>query len=151
MNERRVEGESEMSDEVACVFCGLMSTGAARWVAQHDQAVAFLPLPDSALAPGHTLVVPREHFVGVLDASPAALSATTELVQEVAQAMTRALGATGVVVLNASGPFSGQSVDHLHFHVVPCWPDDGAEFWPGDRSAHPDIPEVHQLLAAHLA
>ena len=138
-------------NEPPCVFCGLMSSGAARWVAQHDKAVAFLPLPDSALAPGHTLVVSREHFVGVLDASPAALGATTELVQEVAQAMIRALGATGVVVLNASGPSSGQSVDHLHFHVVPCWPDDGAEFWPGDRSAHPDIPEVHQLLAAHLA
>ena len=132
------------------MFCELMSTGDARWVAQHDKAVAFLPLPDGALAPGHTLVVPREHCVGVLDAPAEALTASTELVQKVAQAMTRALGATGVVVLNASGPFSGQSVNHLHFHLVPCWPDDEAEFWPAGRSAHPAIPDAHERLAAEL-
>ena len=139
-----------MDELVQCVFCGLMTTGEARWVAQQDEAVAFLPLSGGELAPGHTLVVPREHCVGVLDASPEALAATTALVQQVGQAMTSALGATGVVVLNASGPHSGQSVDHLHFHVVPCWPDDGADFWPVDRSTRPSIPDPHLLLAAEL-
>ncbi|WP_158220304.1 HIT family protein [Kineosporia sp. A_224] len=140
-----------MADDQRCVFCELMRTGAARWVAEDDDdAVAFLPLPETALAPGHTLVVPREHCAGVLDASPAALFAATALVQRVGRAMTRTIGATGVVVLNASGPHSGQSVAHLHFHVVPCWPDDGAVYWPGDRSARPAIPDVHTLLAAGL-
>lgn len=137
--------------EKACVFCDLMATGAARWVVQGDDAVAFLPLPDDALAPGHTLVVPRQHCVGVLDASPVALSSTIELVQRVSQAMTHSLGATGVVLLNASGPHSGQSVAHLHFHVVPCWPEDGADFWPGDRSTLPPIIDAHKLIAAALA
>lgn len=139
-----------MSGTDSCVFCELMTSGEAQWVTQTDSAVAFLPLPDSALAPGHTLVAPRQHCIGVLDASPAALTATTALVQRVSQAMTRALGATGVVVLNASGPESGQSVDHLHFHVVPCWPDDDADFWPTDRSAHGAIADVHHRLAAEL-
>lgn len=136
--------------ETVCVFCDLMVTGAARWVARADAAVAFLPLPDGALAPGHTLVAPREHCNGVLDASTATLSATMELVQRVSRAMTDSLGATGVVLLNASGPHSGQSVDHLHFHVVPCWPVDGAEFWPTDRSAHPQITDVHARIGAAL-
>jgi histidine triad (HIT) family protein len=140
-----------MSTDQPCVFCGLMRTGAARWVAKHDKAVAFLPLPESALAPGHTLVVSRAHCVGVLDASPEDLGAVVALVQQVAQVMLRTIDATGVVVLNASGSDSGQSVDHLHFHVVPCWPDDQAEFWPADRSAHPDIPQVHERLALGLA
>jgi histidine triad (HIT) family protein len=65
-------------------------------------------------------------------------------------AMTQALGATGVVVLNASGPHSGQSVRHLHFHVVPRWPDDGAELWPTDRSQHTVHGDVRQLLAEAL-
>lgn len=51
-----------------CVFCDLMTSGEARWVARHEDAVAFLPLADALLAPGHTLVVPRTHCVGVLDA-----------------------------------------------------------------------------------
>lgn len=140
-----------MSDlQPACVFCELLVSGDAQWVAQNDVAVAFLPLADGTLAPGHTLVAPREHCVGVLDASVEALGAASVLIQQVARAMRRGLGSTGVVVLNASGPNSGQSVDHLHFHVVPCWPDDSADFWPSDRSAHPPIDRVHEVLARSL-
>jgi histidine triad (HIT) family protein len=135
----------------ACVFCDLIASGDAAWVARGRDAVAFLPLPDSALAPGHTLVVPRTHCSSVFDASADVLLATSVMTQRVAGAMHRGLAATGVVVLNASGPHSGQSVDHLHFHVVPCWPDDEADFWPRDRSGHPPIWNVHRVLARELA
>jgi histidine triad (HIT) family protein len=84
------------------------------------------------------------------DVSPQSLASTSLLVQRVSHSMRDALAAPGVVVLNASGPSSGQSVDHLHFHVVPCWPDDGADFWPVDRSSHPPIADAHQLLARAL-
>src|SRR5258705_13127369 len=97
---------------MSCVFCELLVTGDARWVAREPDVVAFLPLPESVLAPGHTLVVPRRHCVGVLDADQETLAATAHLVKRVGLAMTRALDATGVVVLNASGPHSGQSVAH---------------------------------------
>ncbi|MFN8157136.1 MAG: HIT domain-containing protein [Candidatus Nanopelagicales bacterium] len=139
-----------MTTDADCVFCELIGSGDARWVHRGDDAVAFLPLPDGALAPGHTLVVPRAHCVGILDADDAAVTATMHLVQRVSRAMTTALGATGVVLLSASGPGSGQSVDHFHVHVVPRWPDDGADLWPADRSAHAPIPDVHDLLATEL-
>lgn len=140
-----------MMADVSCVFCELLVTEAARWVAHEPDAVAFLPLPDSVLAPGHTLVAPRRHCVGVLDADEDILGATTRLVKRVGLAMTRALNATGVVVLNASGPHSGQSVAHLHFHVVPRWPDDDATLWPADRSQHVIHGDVQSLLATALA
>ena len=119
-------------------------------MAQEQQVVAFLPLDADALAPGHTLVVPRAHHVGVLDTPAGLLGATMELVQRVGCAMQEALGASGVVVLNASGPYSGQSVGHLHFHVVPCWPDDEATFWPTERSARRVGGVVHELIAQRL-
>jgi histidine triad (HIT) family protein len=140
-----------VTSAVSCVFCDLLGSGEARWVVRNDPlAVAFLPLPGGEIAPGHTLVIPRAHAVGVLATAPEDLCATIKLVQRVGLAMTEALGATGVVVLNASGPHSGQSVDHLHFHLVPCWPDDGATFWPTDRSTHVVEGEPHELLAAAL-
>ncbi|QRP47019.1 HIT family protein [Amycolatopsis sp. FDAARGOS 1241] len=135
---------------VNCVFCGLLESGSATWLSRGPHAAAFLPLPASALAPGHTLVVPREHCTGVLDATDAALHHTISLVRRVGDAMTRALGATGVNVLNASGPGSGQSVAHLHFHVVPRWPDDGTDLWPDRRSSHPATGDEHQRLARAL-
>ncbi|MFE4969039.1 HIT family protein [Streptomyces sp. NPDC056660] len=53
-----------------------------------------------------------------------------------ARAMRSGLNATGVNVLNASGPGSEQSVPHLHFHAVPRWPDDGISTWPTGQSQH---------------
>lgn len=98
------------------------------WIWRGDAASALVP--KHASWPGHTLVISNEHAVGVHDVSPAALSAVAGLVQRVAQRMGGAFGSTGVNVLNASGPGSGQSVDHLHFHVVPKWRDDGMDLWP---------------------
>jgi histidine triad (HIT) family protein len=94
--------------------------------------------------------MPVRHSVGALDVSAEDPAATMALVQRVGQAMEDGLGATGIVVLNASGPDSGQSVAHLHFHVVPCWADDEATFWPVDRSRHRLCGVPHELLATAL-
>lgn len=132
-----------------CVFCRLIATDDpdVTWIEREPYAVAFRPLPESVLAPGHTLVVPREHATGLLDATPDALRATTLLAQRVGRAMRGALGATGVVVLSATGADAGQSVPHLHLHVVPCWPDDGVLRWPEQRSAHVVDGDASAMLA----
>jgi histidine triad (HIT) family protein len=137
---------------MACVFCELMDSGDARWVAREPSVVAFLPLSGSELAPGHTLVVPRRHAVSVLDANESVVIATAALVRRVSRAMVAALDATGVVVLNASGPGSGQTVPHLHFHVVPRWDDEEATLpWLRQRSARTLEGPAERLLAASLA
>ncbi|MGW7686488.1 HIT family protein [Kribbella sp. NPDC054772] len=134
----------------ACVFCGLISADAARWIAKEDAAVAFLPLPGEEISPGHTLVVPRRHTKsGVLDAPPGDLARVMDLAQRIAQRMVERLGATGVCVLNASGPDSGRSVDHLHVHVVPRYPGDGDDClpWPTGRSRHRLAADPLELLS----
>ncbi|HEX8766992.1 MAG TPA: HIT domain-containing protein [Jatrophihabitans sp.] len=134
-----------------CAFCELVATGEARWVAREPDAVAFAPLPADEFAPGHTLVVPRRHAVGVHDAAEADVLAVAALMRRVSRAMVSALGATGVVVLNASGPNSGQTVGHLHVHVVPRWEDDEATLpWLRQRSSRSLPAPAHDLLAAEL-
>jgi histidine triad (HIT) family protein len=135
-----------------CAFCDLIETGRVRWVSRRGAAVAFLPLPDAELAPGHTLVVSREHVVGVTDAPEGAVAAVAELVRRVSQAMLSALGASGVVVLHASGPNSGQTVPHMHFHVVPRWDDDEETLpWLRQRSTRVLPRPAEEPLAAALA
>jgi hypothetical protein len=70
--------------------------------------------PADPLAPGHTLVVPREHAADIFEVSREALAATMSLVQDLARAMVSGLSAGGVNILNASGQDSEQSVFHLH-------------------------------------
>lgn len=131
-----------------CTFCRIINGELpAVWVEREERAVAFAPQPDSALAPGHTLVVPVEHTRDLLSADPESLSATIALTQRVARAMRGALEATGVVVLQASGADAGQSVPHLHFHVVPTWGDDETTHWPAGRSAHTVDGDAYAELA----
>jgi histidine triad (HIT) family protein len=131
-----------------CVFCSLLLNEApADWIAKEEHAAAFLPLPASSLAPGHTLVIPTVHATEIHDASPSSLAATMALVQKVSLAMREALGAPGVNLLSASGPESEQSVAHLHVHVVPRWRDDGFTTWPCQRSRRTVIGSPARLLA----
>ena len=60
--------------------------------------------------------------------------------QRVAVAMTRTLDASGVVLLNASGPHSGQSVPHLHVHVHPAWGLEAFDF--SQAATDPDPGEM---------
>jgi len=136
---------------MSCTFCDLIEAGDVPWLVREDRAAAFPLLPGGELAPGHTLVISTAHRLGVIDAPPADLAAAMTLVQRVGRAMRTALGATGIVVLNASGPDSGQSVAHLHFHVVPCWADDEVTFWPVSRSRHQLAGTASELLADALA
>lgn len=117
-----------------CTFCSLMREGTARWVFRGPSAAAFAPL--NPLSPGYTLVVPTSHRTDIFDTPPEVLSAVMALVRRVAEKMRTALGAGGVNILSASGPGSEQSVPHLHFHVVPRWPDDGFSTWPVQQSRH---------------
>jgi histidine triad (HIT) family protein len=136
---------------MSCVFCSLLlDDKSVDWVAKEEHAAAFLPLPTSSLAPGHTLVIPTAHTPGVHEAGAASLTATTALIQKVSLAMRETLGAPGVNVLSASGPASEQSVPHLHFHVVPRWEYDGFTTWPSGRSLKKIAEDPARLLADAL-
>ncbi|OPC77839.1 hypothetical protein B4N89_36845 [Embleya scabrispora] len=131
-----------------CIFCGLIREDTGSWVARGPVACAFSPL--DPLAPGHTLVVPTLHYADVFDTPPAVLTEVTTLVQRVAEAARNVLNASGVNILNASGPGSEQSVPHLHFHVVPRWMNDGISTWPAGRSVHHVTGDLGARLATAL-
>lgn len=70
---------------------------------------------------GHTLIVPKAASRNLLDADPAALSAVIPLVQRVAKAVKAATGADGIRLAQFNEAPAGQTVFHLHFHVIPVY------------------------------
>lgn len=70
-------------------------------------------------SPGHALVVPKAPSRNVLDADPAVLAKILPLVQKVAIASKAAFGADGITVWQFNEPAGGQTVFHLHYHVIP--------------------------------
>ncbi len=86
-------------------------------VYEDEHAVAIMDvMPQGA---GHTLVLPRAASRNLLDADPATFAPVMAVVQKVARAVKEAFDADGVTVMQFNEPASGQSVFHLHFHVIP--------------------------------
>jgi histidine triad (HIT) family protein len=67
----------------------------------------------------HTLVIPKEPAENILDLSPEAAAAIMVTTQKVARAVKKALDAPGIMLVQLNGAAAGQSVPHIHFHVLP--------------------------------
>lgn len=69
--------------------------------------------------PGHTLVLPKTPCRNLLDADPAMLAKLLPTVQKIAHAVKRAMGAEGITISQFNEHAGGQTVFHLHVHVIP--------------------------------
>lgn len=86
-------------------------------VYEDDAVIAFMDvMPQGA---GHTLVVPKAPSRNLLDADAATLGPLFTIVQKLARVVKKAFGADGVTILQFNEPASGQTVYHLHVHVIP--------------------------------
>ena len=72
-------------------------------------------------ADGHTLVIPKAAAENLFDLAPDALAATILTTQRVARAVKKAFDAPGILIAQLNGSAAGQSVFHLHFHILPRW------------------------------
>ena len=70
---------------------------------------------------GHLLVLPRTASRNLLDAGPETVGSLMRTVQRMARAAMRAFAADGVTVMQFNEPAAGQTVFHLHFHIIPRW------------------------------
>ena len=86
-------------------------------VYEDAQTLAFMDVMPQA--DGHTLVIPKVEAEGLLDVPPEALAATIVTTQRVARAVKAAFAAPGILVAQLNGSAAGQSVFHVHFHIVP--------------------------------
>lgn len=86
-------------------------------VYEDERSFAFMDVMPEA--DGHVLVVPKEPAVDILDLSAAGLSALMATVQKVAKAVDMALKPDGILIKQYNRAAAGQSVFHIHFHIVP--------------------------------
>ncbi|BCG80410.1 HIT family protein [Mesorhizobium sp. 113-3-3] len=105
-------------------------------VYEDEAVVAFMDVMPQG--PGHTLVVPKAPSRNLLDANPSTFGPLFAVVQKVALAVKKALDADGVTILQFNEPASGQTVYHLHVHVIPRF--DGIPLKP--HSGTMEKPEV---------
>jgi len=89
----------------------------AHKVYEDEHTLAFMDvMPQSD---GHTLVIPKVEAENLFDVPAPALAATALTTQRVARAVKKAFGAPGLLIAQLNGAGAGQSVFHIHFHIVP--------------------------------
>ncbi len=86
-------------------------------VYEDDLTLAFMDVAPAT--EGHTLVIPKEAAETIFDLSPDGAAAAIRTTQKVAAAVKTALGVPGVMLVQLNDKAAGQSVPHLHFHILP--------------------------------
>ncbi len=115
-----------------CLFCEVVNREvSASIVFQDDISLAFLD--HRPLFPGHSLLVPKNHFETLSDLPLALIGPFFKNVQLLARAVELALEAEGSFV--AMNNRVSQSVAHFHVHIVPRRKKDGLKgfFWPRNK------------------
>lgn len=100
---------------------------------------------------GHVLVIPKAPSRNLLDADPAALSRIMPTVQRVANALMAATRADGIRLVQYNEATAGQSVFHLHFHLIPVYDGVPIRGHGGDgRADDAELAKLAREIAANL-
>ena len=129
-----------------CPFCGIVTgVGFGRVVTRDDDVIAFLP-PRAAVH-GHTLVASVEHYRNLADTPRLVLAAMVSTAQDLSAHYADVLGIDGMNILMASSPAAGQSVDHVHLHLIPRFESDGVDAWPKFPGWGGDLDALLEVLS----
>jgi histidine triad (HIT) family protein len=86
-------------------------------VYEDEKTLSFMDIMPSS--EGHTLVIPKEPAETIFDLSDDGAAALMRTTHKVAAAVKKALGSPGVMLFQLNGAAAGQSVPHVHFHILP--------------------------------
>jgi len=115
---RVLSAPSDDGDVSDCVFCRIVKGDALASIIYEDGDVMAL-LDINPVQEGHSLVIPKKHYVDIWDIDPEVLAKVTVVTKEVAHRLQRVMGAEGVNTFSANGKPAGQDVYHFHMHVIP--------------------------------
>jgi diadenosine tetraphosphate (Ap4A) HIT family hydrolase len=122
-----------MMDRSRCPFCGL---DAARIVFSNEYGVVIrdgFPISD-----GHTLIIPKRHIGSFFELETAERDALLALLDEAKRELDESLRPDGYNIGVNDGPSAGQTIAHLHIHLIPRYIGDRADPRGGVRWIMPE-------------
>ena len=107
-----------MSSDPDCIFCKILrgEIGATKIFEDEEVLVFMDAMPQS---PGHCLVIPKHHAANIHEISPDEAAVLIRATHRLAQAVNTALQPDGIGVYQFNGSAAGQTVFHIHFHIIP--------------------------------
>jgi histidine triad (HIT) family protein len=118
-------------------------------VYEDELTLAFMDIMPAV--EGHTLVITKEAAEDILDLSPEGAAALINTTQKVTRAVKKGLDSPGIMLAQLNGAAAGQTIPHIHFHILPR--SEGADLrFHGRTVVKPDLLEpVAARIRAALA
>jgi len=117
---------------MTCLFCEIP---ASEMIIDHD--LCFARWDKFPVSPGHLLIIPKRHFESVFDATVEEFRAFRELLIQAKQAIEKEYRPDGYNIGVNDGQAAGQSVFHVHIHVIPRYRGDVENPLGGIRGVMP--------------
>ena len=129
-----------------CIFCKIVKGEAKSWkILENESVYAFLDI--HPISKYHTLVIPKKHYVNILDIPEDELQAVIAAVREIAKLYETKLGIKNLQILSNNGAEAQQDVFHSHFQIVPREKGDGQNIkW----KTHPEWRKEYEELLEKL-
>jgi histidine triad (HIT) family protein len=132
--------------EENCIFCKIANGDIpSATVYEDDEFRVILDLGPASK--GHALILPKSHYRDICDADEGIAAKLFPLAARIGEAMKQGLGASGFNVVQNNGTCAGQTVFHLHVHVIPRYEDGPAMVtWEPGKSDAEELAEVAEIL-----
>lgn len=133
-----------------CIFCKIIrkEIPSENFVYENDKIVAFLDIHPSN--PGHTLVVPKAHYVDLLDTPDEVLAEILAKTKKIAPAVMKGVGAQGFNSIFNTKPAAGQVIFHTHMHIIPRFTNDGLKHWPDKHLPPEEMKKIKENIISAL-
>ena len=127
------DGKIRMKED--CIFCKIADKEADATVVYEDpHTLAFLDI--HPLNPGHTLVIPKKHYVNMLEMPSEEAGRVFSSVSKVMKGVQKASGADGISVGQSNGRAASQEVFHMHVHIIPRFNHEMMSGFPNRKKTH---------------
>lgn len=127
-----------------CIFCKIIKGDIPSFTIYEDDTFKVI-LDRFPAAPGHALIIPKEHATDMFELPELTAAKLYPLAQKLGAKIKAAMGAEGMNIVQNNGEVAGQSVHHFHLHMIPRKAGDGIVL---NRSSNMDttIEELEEVL-----
>lgn len=123
-----------------CIFCKILNKEIPSYkIYEDDDFYAMLDI--SQATPGHTLVLPKKHITNIFDLPEDLASKLFVVVKKISDLLKDKLGFSDLNILNNSGQIAGQTVMHLHIHIIPRYTKEEINLSPVEHEYNKDLLE----------
>ncbi len=130
-----------------CIFCKIIKGEIpAAKVYEDRDTFAFVDIRPASPKGGHTLVMPKKHYELITDISDKDMKELSLTIKKISKALMKY--GKGMNIIQNNKKIAGQYVNHVHFHLIPRFPNDGVDIekWSVNKYKEGEIEKVAEKI-----